>query len=244
MKEKNIKDMWQKAEFILGTSKYDLSNIESFISSSSKQVSAQIEKLFQLDIVYKLIILLALIFDVILYYNVQRKIAYLCLSMVPLVGGLLLFEYSLLKKFKESADNFQNVNSRIVKMLEFLKSKSFISLLSIALSYLFGFTALILIYFFIEYGELRRMGSLDLFVFPTICLLGIIFTFVFNQKNLKSQEQHLELCLSDIDEELLPFVKEKMELKQRNDRIVTLLVGLIILLSFLVFVAILKSKGF
>jgi hypothetical protein len=88
------------------------------------------------------------------------------------------------------------------------------------------------------------MGSLDLFVFPSICLLGIIFTFVFNRKNMRSQEQHIELCLSDIDDNLLPIAKEKMELQQKNERIITILIGFVVLLSFLVLVAILKTKGF
>lgn len=243
MNDQKFKDMWQKAEFIMGNSRYDLSSIESFISSSSKQVTGKIIKLYQGDIGVKLVILLALIMDVILYYKVQPDIAYICMILIPLVISAVWFEFSLLQKFKSCLDNQQDVNSRLVNMLQFLKGRSFVSLLSISTSYLFGFSAMMLLYFFIEYGELRRMGSLDLFVFPAICFMGIIFTFVFNQKTIKSQEQHLELCLSDIDENLLPFVKEKMESKQRSERTITVLIGFVVLLSFLVLIAILKTKG-
>ena len=61
---------------------------------------------------------------------------------------------------------------------------------------------------------------------------------------MRSQEQHIELCLSDIDDNLLPIAKEKMELQQKNERIITILIGFVVLLSFLVLVAILKTKGF
>lgn len=244
MDDKKFKDMWQKANFILGNSRYDLSSIESFMSSSSKQISTKIVKLYQGDIVIKCIIFTVLVLDMLLYFRVQYKISYICLCLMPVVGGLTMFEYRLLKEFKMTTDNFQDVNTRLSKMLRFLNAKSFISLLSIATTYLFGFTSMMLLYFFIEYGELRRMGSLDLFVFPSICLLGIIFTFVFNRKNMRSQEQHIELCLSDIDDNLLPIAKEKMELQQKNERIITILIGFVVLLSFLVLVAILKTKGF
>ena len=244
MDENKFKDMWQKAEFIMGNSRHDLSSIESFISSNSKQVSEQIVKLYQGVIVIKLIILLILIIDVGVYYNTQITIAYFCMILIPIVASLIIFEFNLLKKFKACSDNLQNINNKLSNMLQFLKGKSFVSLLSISSTYLFGFTSAMLLYFFIEYGELRRMGSLDLFVFPSICFLGIIFTFVFNQKIIKSQTQHIELCLSDIDEKMLPFIKEKMELQQKNERTITILIGFVIFLSFLVLVAILKNKGF
>lgn len=243
MDDKKIKDMWQKAEFIIGNSKYDLSSIDGFISSSSKQVSEQISKLYQGSIIIKSILTLVLILDVFLYYNVQRNIANYCMVAIPFLIGLIIFENNLLNKFKNCTNNMQSIKSRLTNMQQFLKQNSFISLFSIAASYLFAFISLMLIYFFVEYGEFRRMGSLDIFVFPTICILGILFTFIFNGKIMKSQEQHLDICLSEIDIELLPFIKEKMELQQKNERMKSILIGIIIFLSFLVLVAILKAKG-
>jgi len=244
MNDNKFKDMWQKADFIMGNSKYDLSNIENFMSSSSKQVSEKIVKLFQGVIVLKLLILIVLFIDIGLYYNVQVNIAYFCMLLIPIVGLIVLFEFRLLKKFKSCSDNLQNINSKLTNMLQFLKGNSFMSLISISSTYLFGFPSMMLLYFFIEYGELRSMGSLDIFVFPTLCFLGIIFTFVFNQKIIKSQVQHLELSMSDIDENMLPFLKDKMESQQKSERTITILIGFVVLLSFLVLIAILKSKGF
>lgn len=244
MNDKNFKDMWSKAEYYMGNSHYNFSSIEKFISSNSNLVSEKILKLYKQDIVVKLVILLFLLGDAILYYNIQRFISYYAMVSIALVGVLLWFEFGFFKQFQSYSDNSQNTSKRLSQMLHFLRTQSFVSMLSISTTYLFGFPAAMLIYFFAEYGELRRMESLDYLVFPAICLLGIIFTYVYNSNTFKFQKKQLELCMSDLDENLLPYVSEKIVSQQKNDRMKIILVGLIVLLGFFMLVAILKAKGF
>jgi len=167
----------------------------------------------------------------------------ICALGVILLLPLIMFEYNTLKSFNRISDNNKTTKDKLTGMLVFLRTRSFSSLLSTSSTYLFGFTGGMLLYFFLAYGQLRRMGSLDIFVFPTICFLGIIMNFVQNRNTIKFQIKHLQVCLSDMNEDLMPIVSDNVENKQRNERIISLLVGVVVFLAFFVLIAILKKLG-
>ena len=100
-----------------------------------------------------------------------------------------------------------------------------------------------LLYFFADFGELKRIGTIDIYVFPTICFIGIIMNYKHNYNILKFQIKHLELCLSNLDAEILPIVAKKIDDQQKKERTTNLLIGIIVLLSLLLLVAVLKEMG-
>ena len=170
-------------------------------------------------------------------------ISFVCLSGFVLIIPLIWYEYKTLQQFSALSDNKQSTKERLTGMLTFLRSRSFITLLSTSSTYLFGFNAAMLLYFFAGYGELREMRSLDFLVFPTICFLGIIITYIQNNNTIKFQIKHLELSLSDLDKDVLPMVSRSIEAQQKKERTTNLLVGTIVLLSFLLLVFVLKVLG-
>lgn len=244
MNDKKLKDMWNQAQSFMGNASYESTTIEGFISSSSSSITEKIMKMLKQDIIAKLVIVLMLVVDIILYSNVQTFIANACIVGLVLIIFLIFYEYKIFKQFTGLIDNKQSARDKIVGMHSFLRTKSFATLLSISSTYLFGFHAGILLYFFAEYGELRRMGSIDFLVFPTICLIGIIFTYVYNNNIIKFQNKHLELCLSDLDEDVLPIVSKNIESEEKKERTISVLVIVIVFLSFLLLVAVLKRLGF
>jgi len=243
MNDKKLKDMWNKAESFMDMIDYESTSIEQFISNRSSSAADKISKMIRLDLVIKLVISLILIIDIFIYYNIQPNVSIFCFLSLILIIPLIIYELKTIKQFSEITDNSQSTNKKITKMLTFLKSKSIAILMSTSSTYFFGFSAGILLYFFAEYGELRRMGSLDIFVFPTICFLGIIFNYIQNSNNIKFQIKHFKLCLSDLDEDIIPIVSQKIEKQQKDERKMNLLIGIIVLLSLLVFIAVLKSLG-
>lgn len=244
MNDKNLKDMWNNVEYPLGASGYDSSTIERFLSSRSNSIAEKFRKMMKLDIGLKILIAFFLVLDVILYFNVQSIVAIVCAIAFVLILPLILFEFKILNKFSEISDSVNNTKDKLAGMLTFLRRRSFITLLSTASTYLFGFNGAMLIYFFAAYGELRDMRSLDIFVFPSICLIGIIVTYVQNNTIIKYQVKHIELCLSDLNEGILPMVSQNIETQLKTDRTMNMLVAGIVLFAFLALVFVLKELGF
>ncbi len=243
MNDKKLKEMWNKAEYFMGTANYESSTIERFLSNRSGSIAQKFRNMMQLDIGFKIAILLALVLDVILYFNVQPLVATICALAAVLILPLIWFERSILNKFSQISDSSKNTKEKLSEMITFLKRQSFATLLATASTYLFGFNGGILLYFFAEYGQLRRMGSLDIFVFPAICLIGIVITVAQNNTIIKYQIKHIELCLSDLNEDILPVVSRNIEEQQKRDRTMNVLVGAVVLLAFLVLVFVLKELG-
>jgi len=243
MNDKKLKDMWKSAEYFMDTLGYESNTIEGFLSNRSGSVANKIKKMIQADLGFKIGAALFLILDSFLYFEVQRNIAYICTAGVILIIPLILFELSTLRQFNSILTVNRNIKETLSGMLSFLENRSTSTLLSIASTYLFFFSGGVLLYFFVEYGELRRMGSMDIFVFPSICIMGIIINLAFNYRIIKYQILHLKLCLSDVEEELLPQVASKIESRRKNEMLISILVGAVLFLAFFLLVAVLKALG-
>ena len=243
MNDKKLKDMWNNAESFMGMIDYESTSIEQFITNRSNSAANKISKMIQIDLGFKFVISLILMIDIFIYYNIQSLVSVFCIASLILITPLIIYEIKTLQQFSEISDNRQSINEKLTNMLTFLRSRSYVTLLSTSSTYFFGFTAGMLLYFFADYGELRRLGSLDIFVFPTICFIGIAFNYLQNNNTIKFQIKHIKVCLSDLDKDIIPIVSQKIEDQQKRERTMNLLVGIIVLLSLLVFVAILKSLG-
>lgn len=235
--------MWQNTEHLGDSSDYDSRTIKKFISNRSTSVAEKIRKLIQMDIVLKSIVGLILALDVILFYNDQYTVSVICMIEILVLIPLIRFEWNLLGHFNDMADYRQNTREKLSNLLTFLRSRFFTGLLSISSTYLFGFTGGMLAYFYVAYGYLRRLDNMDVFVFSTICLIGIIMNFVTYQSLVKYQEKHLEACLSDLNEESLLRVSKNIEEKQKQDKLIKGLITAVLILGLLVFIAVLKVLG-
>ncbi|MBT3385048.1 MAG: hypothetical protein HN778_11255 [Prolixibacteraceae bacterium] len=242
--DKNLKDMWKSAEYYMGATEYDSTSIERFLSSRSKSIAGKFIKMMKMDIGTKLVIVLILVADIFFYLQVQNLISFICVGALVLIIPLIIFEFNILKQFEDISERASNTNDKFSGMMTFLRRRSFVTLLSTASTYLFGYNAALLLYFYAAYGELRRMGSLDIFVFPTICLLGIVIIVAQNSTTIKHQLKHIELCLSDLNEEILPMISRNIEAKQKADHRTNILVAFVVLLAFLFFVVVLNELGF
>ena len=181
--------------------------------------------------------------NVVLYFRIQIVVSYICLLMLPLLLILILFEFRVLGQFQSIADYGQNTKEKLSRLLIFLKGRFSTVLLSIASTYLFGFTAGMLQYFYWTYGYVRKLENMDIYVFSTICLIGIIMNYVTYSSLVRYQEKHLSLCLSDLNEDTMLIVSQNIEERQKQDRIIKVLITVALIFGLIVLIAVLKGLG-
>jgi len=73
--DKNLKAMWNNAENIMGSSDYESSTIEKFISKRSNSTAQKVKNMIFLDLALKSLILLILGIDIFLFFGTSNVIA-------------------------------------------------------------------------------------------------------------------------------------------------------------------------
>ena len=243
MDDKRLKDLWETGREEDYNSEYQIRDIQRFISKKSNSVIEKIRKLLHFDIGLKLIIAFFLLVNVFIFFRIQVLVAYICLLLLPLLIVLILFNFGMLRQFQNIADYGQNTRDKLSQLMIFLKGRFFLALLSIASTYLFGFTAGVLQYFYWTYGYVRSLDNMDIFVFSFICLLGIIMNYATYSSMVRYQVKHLELCLSEFNEGTLLIVSQNIEERQKQDRLIKILLTIAIAFGLIVFIAVLKGLG-
>ncbi|WP_319591299.1 hypothetical protein [uncultured Draconibacterium sp.] len=243
MNDKKLKDMWNKAENLMGASEYESSSIEQFISGRSNNTTQKIRNMIIFDLALKALALCVLAIDFVLYFGTTNVMS-VTLAGVILLIPLIFMQYKMLNRFSEAADNGQTTRDKLASMLTYLKTKFFTTLLSVSGTYLFGFIAGSLVYFYMTYGYVRPLDGVDFVVFLTFILLGIVLNFVVNQGQVKYHIKHLETCLNDLNDKNLELVSENIELQRKRDRANKLLLALVLVFGILLLIIVFKNIGF
>ncbi len=243
MKSK-LKDMWNNAENLIGSSAYECSTIEKFMSGRSNSIADKIRKTLQLDIVLKILFTVIFIIDAVLYSAVQPKVSFICLAVIAIILPLTLFNFRVLRRFNQISDYGQDTKEKLAKILTFLRRDFFVTILSISSTYLFLFVSGLLMYFFVTYGELRTLDNMDVFVFSFLAFIGLSINYVSNTSQVKYHIKHIEACLLDLNDNVLAVITNNIETQQKHDKTMKLLLGLVLVFGFVILVAILKKIGF
>jgi len=243
MNDKKLKDMWNKAENLMEASDYKSSSIEQFISGRSNDTSQKIKNMIIFDIILKALALCALAVDFVLYFG-TTNIMLVTIAGVAILIPLIVWQYKMLNRFSEAADNGQNTRDKLASMLTYLKTRFFTTLLSLSGTYLFIFIAGSLLYFYTAYGYVRALDGVDFVVFLGFIIIGIVLNFVVNQGQIKYHIKHLEICLKDLNDKNLEQVSENIELQRKQDRSNKILLALVIVLGILLLIIVFKNIGF
>lgn len=240
--DEKLKAMWNKAEKMMGTSDYNGPSIEQFISGRSSDTAQKIRNIIIFDIALKAFVLALLIIDFVLFlgtYNVMVVTLAGAVLLVPLI----IYQRGLLHRFTEAADYGQSTRDKLASMLTYLKTRFFTTLLSVSITYLFGFIGGSLAYFYAAYGYVRPLDGIDVMVFLTFILIGIVFNFVVNRAQVRYHIKHLEVCLSDLNENNLALVSENIELQRKQDRSNKILLALAVIIGFVLLIAVFMNIG-
>jgi hypothetical protein len=150
----------------------------------------------------------------------------------------------MLNRFSEIADYGKSTKDKLVSMLTYLRSGFFSTLLAISIGYPFLFIAGSLVYFYSAYGYVRPLDGQDIIVFSIFIVAGLIFNFYVNQKQVDYQIQHLETCLSDLNDSSLQMVSNNLEKQRKQDMANKVLLMIVLLMGFLLLIVIFKNIGF
>ena len=241
--DKYLKDMWNKAENLLGSSEYERSTIERFISKRSNSTADKIKKMIYVDIVVKSVFMLVILIDIFVYLGTANVIAVCCLSIV-LLTYLIFFELKMLKRFAAIVDYGKSTKEKLASMLTYLRSDFFSTLLAISIGYPFMFIGGSLLYFYAEYGRVRPLDGQDIIVFTIFMIAGLAFNFYMNQKQIDYQVKHLETCLSDLNDSSLQMVSDNLERQRKQDITNKVLLFLVLALGFVLLLVVFKNIGF
>ncbi len=242
--DKNLKDMWNKAGSLMGGTDYESESIGRFISGRSTSVTEKIRKMIQLDIALKILFTMVLLIDGILYFNIQPVVSLVCLAGVVIAIPLAILQSKVLKQFNQIADYGQSTKEKLARMLTFLRNRFFNAILSISSTGIFLYISGLLMYFFLTYGELRRLGNMDVFVFSTFLIIGVVMNFTIYYAQVKYHIKHIEACLSDLNDNILAVVTGNIETQQKQDRTTKVLLYIVLIFGFIVLIAVLKKLGF
>jgi hypothetical protein len=242
MNDEKMKAMWNKTENLMGASKYKGPAIEQFISGRSSDTAQKIRNMIIFDIALKAIMLVLLIIDFVLFWG-TKNVMVVTIAGVILLTLLGIYQRKLLKRFTEAADNGQSMRDKLASMLTYLKTRFFTSLLSISITYLFLFIAGSLAYFYAAYGYVRPLDGVDVLVFLGFILIGIVLNFVVNRGQVHYHIKHLEMCLTDLNENNLVLVSKNIELQRKQDRTNKILLAFAVIVGFLLLIAVLMNLG-
>lgn len=243
MNDNKLKDIWSKVENFRDTPGYESETIERFLTCRSNSIAEKITRMLQFDLAVKLLAAIVFTIDAVLYFNVQPVVFTICLSGAALIIPFVLFELRILRQFSGISDYGQSTKEKLSAMLTFLRNRFFTALLAISSTYLFFFYSGLLFYFFVVYGHLRRLENMDIFVFSTLCIIGIVMNFVTNYSQVRYHIKHLESCLSDLNDSVLSIVSINIETQQKQDRTIKLLLGIALVFGFVLLIVILKEIG-
>lgn len=244
MNDNKLKEMWKSTENLAGAPGYETEAIERFLNSRSSSVATKIARMLLFDIALKLIIALAFIGIALNFYGAQPEVFYTCIASMVLILPLVWFESTVLRNFNSVANNNRSTKDKLSGMLVFLQSRFFSAVLSVSLTYLFFFIAGSLLYFYRVYGQVRPLDNMDVFVFSTFCLFGMGLNFWVNTWQVNYYKKHLKTCLKDLNNNVLEMISSNIETQLKHDLVIKLLLGLIVVLGFIIFVAVLKKYGF
>ncbi|GEM_PF-659484 len=242
-KDKYLKDMWNKAENLLGSSEYESSTIESFISKRSNSTAERIRKMIYVDIFMKSVFLLVLIIDIFLYLGTINVIA-VCITSILLLISLILFEFKMLNRFSEIVDYGKSTKEKLAAMLTYLRSDFFSTLIAISIGYPFMFIGGTLIYFYSTYGYVRPLDGQDIIVFSLFIIAGLVFNFYMNRKQVDYQIKHLETCLSDLNDSSLQMVSDNLDRQRKQDMTNKVLLFMVLIFGFVLLLVVFKNIGF
>lgn len=241
--DNNLKEMWNKTENVMGVSSYESDTIERFISSRSTSTAQKIKNMIFLDIAVKLLVIVLLGIDLFLYFGTMN-VTIVCVTGIVLLTSLVLFQFKMLNQFSQIANYGQTTKEKLTSMFTYLRSRFFTTLLVISSTYLFIFISGMLVYFYATYGQVRPLDGQDIIVFSIFIIFGLVFNFIVSQKQIAFHIKHIETCLSDLNDSILPLVLSNIETQRKQDKTNKVLVLLVLVFGFVLLLVIFKNVGF
>ncbi len=236
----NLKSGWDNIDELSGIPGYGITSVEKFIYGRSVSIYEKIRGLFIWSFIIKAVAVLFIVFNLILYREYENIIMINALLFLLLIIFLII-EIRFFSEFKKSAAPSKSSKENLSSLLIFLGRKFPVLAIFRSASSLFGFLPGILLYFMLVYGYLKPIDLMEYLVFSFLCLIGIIFSYILDKRQVGYYIRHIKICLSDLNDNALALASENIETKRKLDVTVIVLTQFVIILVFVVIMVILKS---
>ena len=236
----DLRNGWENIDEYLGIPGYGITSVEKFIRGRTVSIYEKVRGIYVRDFIIKSVSCLFIISNLILYRDYKIILIINTILLLLLIGSALV-QINYFGLFKKSADPGRSSRDNLTSLLTFLKRKFPVSALMAAVSYMYGYIPGILLYFMVAYGYLKPFTPMSYFVYSFIFLIGIIFGYTWDIRQVRYHIKHIRICLSDLNDNALAMASETIESKRKQDSTIIVLIQVALLLGFIVLIAILKS---
>ncbi len=240
MNDDRLKNNWDNLGDYTGESRFSKMSGDLFLKSRSNTIYGKIRSTVITDLVLKSVFAAVIVIDILVYSDLTPVVVVLaCLSVMLILTYWI--ELSMLKEFARISDPGQSSRDNLSSMLTFLQRKSLVPVISMAATQIIIFISGLLMHFYIFYGYLKPISLFSFFVFGTLCLIGVITSLTINLSQINFHKKHLEVCLSDLNENTLAMVAHNIEEKRKQDGTIKFLLGIAVIFGFIVMLVLLKA---
>ena len=231
----SIKAAW-KNEKSFEDQRLSEAEIESFLSSKSRDISRLFRKGLIFDIVLKSIIGISLIGTFFLLKTNQSII--LISAILMLILWAIRFQWLMIARIPLTSASDPVVRVALEDKINFYRQHYIKSLYVGGLSNSLFILSGMLYYFYFKYGEIRPFEWDDYLVFGITIIIGFALGTYIQITQHTYQVKQLENCLQDIDEEALTSLTLREQRNKKRRLILIFLLALIcglLILAYLVF---------
>ena len=236
----NIKENWQNIGDFSGAMDFTKIDPDQFRKSRSGTVYGKVRSTVLTDLVIKSIFIVVIGLDMVFYHDSLPVIIILGFISVLLVLTFFI-EVVMLRRFAAASDPGQSSRENLASMLTFLERESLLPVISMAATQIIIFIPGLLLYFQIFYGYLKPITPLSFFAFGTLCLISVVTSLTVNLSQIRYHKKHIQVCLSDLNENTLAIVARNVEESRKRDATIKFLLGIVITFGFVAMLVILKA---
>jgi len=236
----NIKNGWENIDEFVGIPGYGITSVELFIKGRSATIYNKVRGIFTRDFIFKSLAFIFMMLNLLVYGDYPGIV----ILNAVLLAFLFLFAFIEIRyfmSFRQSADPAKTSKDNLSSLLTYLERKFPLSTALRSTTYLLTFTSGMMFYFFVEYGRVKPFTPMSIFVFSFICLMGMLFGYLIDMKQVSYHIKHIKICLSGLNDNALAMASEAIELKRKKDVTVLVLMQVLIFLGLLVIVIVLKG---
>ncbi len=236
----NIKNGWENIDEFVGIPGYGITSVEQFIKGRSATIYNKVRGIFIRDFIFKSLAFIFMMLNLLVYGDYPGIV----ILNAVLLAFLFLFAFIEIRyfmSFRQSADPAKSSKENLSSLLTYLQRKFPLSTALRSTTYLLTFTSGMMFYFFVEYGRVKPFTPMSIFVFSFICLMGMLFGYLIDMKQVSYHIKHIKICLSELNDNALAMASEAIELKRKKDVTVLVLMQVLIFFGLLVIVIVLKG---
>lgn len=240
MDNDKLKNMWNITSEFTDMPAFMPGNVDRFLASRSGSIYGKVRKNLVFDLFVKAISAMFIIADLVVY-RTDPDVLRLCLALLILLLVTGWLQWKTLIDFDHVSDPGKSPRSNLADMTLFLERKYPILIIAVAFSQILVFIPGVLLYFYLFHGHIKPIEPMSTLVFTILCLFGFVFQLFNMRAQFRAYIRHLKLCLSDLNENALITVSQNLELRQKQDITIRMLVYFVLILAFVVLMAVLKS---